>query len=81
MLSHAQDQILCHLRNSAGAGRRIQLVQAALAKLKLIWRRRVPLMQKSDSACSHYYSEQQRHRPLEGLIHGDGFRNEILTVP
>lgn len=56
-------------------------MQAALAKLKLIWRRRVPLMQKSDSACSHYYSVQQRHRPLEGLIHGDGFRNEILTVP
>lgn len=70
MLRHAQDQIIWYLRISTGAGRRIQLVQAASAKLKLIWRR-VPLIQKLDSVCSHYCSVQQKHRPLERLIHGD----------
>lgn len=72
MLRHAQEQILWHLRSSSAVGRRIQLVQAALAKLKLIWRRReCPLMQKLGCACSHYCSVQQRYRPLERLIHGD----------
>ena len=72
MLWHAQEQILWHLRISSGVGRRIQLVQAALAKLEQIWRRReCPLVQTLGCARSRYCPVQQRHRPLERLIRGD----------
>lgn len=55
VLWHAQEQILWHLMSSSGIVTRLQLLQAALAKLELIWKmRECPLMQKLVSVCSHY---------------------------
>lgn len=65
VLWHAQEQILWHLMSSSGTGRRLQLLQAALAKLDLIWKmRQCPLMQKLGCVCSHYICAGR-------LIHGD----------